>query len=359
MWNSNYIIKFELGIGIVKAANSPDTRNLFKKKFGKEPEDDIKLIMEGTGHIRKYLASIGITLPFVHFSDNSTLGPNEFICYWGIEKGHYSITYLEDLFDFIKNKASEYAEEEKGSFQYALTAIGKDQNQQAYDSYKRLYYTARQKDDFFNSARALTEVSGIIAHNGNLNFAYQLASEAVRYVESDSIVDKTLKCQAYLNLASIMKSYNAGLAIEYFMKCARVAYISGNSQFMFFAYLGLAETYTLLGNIRDAITNYEHSLDLINNTEATFIIQRKMISLYKYLIDQSNRKTTTEDWRRRISDVLISITMEVCKNLCLSAIFKVFNIQGSGAIISFGTKYLVENNMFNAPTVIGENNSFN
>lgn len=34
MWNSNYIIKFELGTGIVKAANSPDTRNMFIKMFG-------------------------------------------------------------------------------------------------------------------------------------------------------------------------------------------------------------------------------------------------------------------------------------------------------------------------------------
>jgi len=359
MWSSNYIINFELGIGIIKAANSPDTRNWFKKKFGKTPEDDVKLLIEGTGHIRKYLASIGITLPRVHFTDNSALRPNEFICYWGIEKGHYSITHLEDFFDFIKNKAKEYAEDEIGTFQHALIAVGKDQNQQAYDTYKRLYYTARLKDDFYNSAHALTEVSGIIACNGDLNFAFQLASVAVQYVESDGIVDKTLKCQAYFNLASILKSYSGGMAIEYFMKCAQTAHISGNSPFMFFAYLGLAETHTLMGNISDAITNYEYSLALINNTETAFTIQRKMICLYKYLIDQSNRTQNKEDWRSKIYDVLLSIAKEVCKNLCISAIFKVFKIQGNGAIISFGTKYGFENNIFNATTVIGDQNTIN
>ncbi|MDO5527119.1 MAG: hypothetical protein Q4F85_13675 [Prevotella sp.] len=359
MWNSNYIIKFELGTGIVKAANSPDTRNMFIKMFGNTPKDDAMLIIEGTGHVRNKLANIGITLPSVQFTDNSTLGLNEFICYWGIEKGHYSITHLNDLFDFIRNKALEYAKDETDMFQKALAAVGKDHNQQAYDAYRKLYYKARLKDDFYSSARALTEVSAIIACNNDLDFACQLASVAVQYAESYNIVDKNLKCQTYLNMASILKAYNHRMAIDYFMKCAQTAYQSDNSPFMFFALLGLAETHMLTGNVREAITSYEHSLALVKDTETTLTIQKKMICLYKNLVDQSKQIVADKEKKSEIRDILNSIVKDVCKNLCISAIFKVFNLQGGGAIISIGTKYLIERNIFNSPTVIGEKNIIN
>lgn len=359
MWNSDYIIKFELGSGIVKAANSPDTRNMLIKMFGNAPKDDAKLIVEGTRLTRDWLANIGITLPRVHFTDNNTIGMNEFICYWGIEKGHYSITHLNDLFEFIKNKALEYATDGADTFQDALVAVDKDHTQQAYDAYKKLYYNARLKDDFYSSARALTEVSAIIASGNDLDFASQLASVAVQYAESDNIVDKSLKCQTYLNLASILKAYKHRMAIDYFMKCAQIAYMSENSPFMFFALLGLAETHMLMGNIHEAITSYEHSLALVKDTETTLTIQKKMIYLYKCLVDQSKPIVADRGKKTEIRGILYSIVKDVCMNICTAAIFKVFNIQGSGSIISIGKKYTIKDNVFNSTTVIGNRNTIN
>ena len=242
MWNSNYLIKLELGEGILKAANSSGY--------------EAKLILDGIKHIRKELAKKGITLPSVKISDNTHIKNNEFICYWGIEKVHYSIDYFNELFDFIFNKAIEYSENSNATFSLALETIERDQFQIAYDAYKKLYYIARQKNDFHSAARALAEVSGIVANSGQKNFAIQLATVAVGYTESYNIVDQTLKCQAYLNLGNIQKCFDASKALAYFEECSKIAYNSNQSQFLFFSLLGKAESYLILDDIESIIYNY-------------------------------------------------------------------------------------------------------
>lgn len=225
MWNSDYLIKIELGEGIINAANCS------------KQQGDLKLIKDGIKQIREELDSNDIILPPVYLSDNTNIKPNEFICYWGLEKEHFSITYLNDLFDFINNKATEYAENDDSTFVQALETMEQDHYQNAYDTYKKLYYYARQKNDFHSSARALTEVSGIVALSGQMKYAIQLAAEAVKYAESYNIVDQTLKCQAYLNLGSIMKCCDAVNALGYFNHCSKIAYKSNKSQFLFFSFL--------------------------------------------------------------------------------------------------------------------------
>lgn len=359
MWNSNNIIRFEFGAGIIKAANSPDTRHLFLKMFGSAPNDDAKLIIEGIGHIRKHLANYGIVLPSIYLTDNNNIKDNEFICYWGIEQGHYSITLLSDIFDFIKNKAIEYAKQENtpSTFAKALGFMEKDKYQLAYDTYKKLYYKARLEDDFYVSTRALTEVSSIIAYNDQIDFAIQLASVAVQYVDSYNIVDQTLKCQVYLNMASICKSYNTGMSMAYFMKCTQIAYKSDNSQFLFFSLLGLAEIYTMMGHFHEAIEEYEKALNLVGDSGVAVLIQKKMISLYKYLVTQGNSTSNKENIKSQFYDLLKYIVKEVGASLCKAALFKILNIQGMGAMISVGTKYQIENNIFKSSAVIGNNNN--
>ncbi len=356
MWDSNYIIKFELGEGIIKAANSPDTRNMFIRLFGRAPQDDAQLIIDGIRYIRNDLASKGIILPSVQITDNNGIKANEFICYWGIEKGHYSITHLNDFFDFIKNKAFEYNQEGSSTFTKALESIERDRYQIAYDTYKKLYYTARLNDDFHRSARALTEVSGIVAYNGQIDFALQLAYVAIQYVESYNIVDQTLKCQAYLNMGSILKCHNVTMARKYFEGCSQIAQKSSNLQFLFFSLLGLAESYLIMGDIRKTITYYEQSLALVNDTGTAISIQKRMILLYKNLVEQQYASVQKGNIVSMFKDLICYIVKEVGKNLCKAAVFKVLDLHGSGAVLSIGTKYIVEKNIFNSPTIIGDNN---
>ena len=359
MWNSNYIIKFELGEGIIKAANSPDNRNMFIKLFGSEPEDDAKLIMDGIKHIRKSLAKKNIILPSVQITDNTNIKYDEFICYWGIEKVHYSIDCLNDLFDFINKKAIEYSEYNNATFTFALETIERDQFQTAYDAYKKLYYISRQNDDFHSASRALTEVSGIVAICGQKNFAIQLASVAVQYAQSCNIVDQTLKCQVYLNLGNIQKCYDAAKALRYFEECSKIAYKSNQSQFLFFSLLGTAESYLILGDIESSLNYYEKSLALVNDNEMASSIQIRMIKLYKMMVEQlKNDNKLESDTKSKYWDMVQCIIKDVCKNLCVNAVFKLLKLQGNSALVSFGAKYVIENNIFKSSAVIGDNNQF-
>lgn len=366
MWNIKDIIKIEVGKGIVKAANSPDNRNYFIKLLGKEKEDDGKLLIQGAQGVRNALAKRGITLPIIRFTDNDSIKFNEFICYWGIEKGHYSIENISDLFDFIYNKAIEYSYENRdNSLDESIHFIDKDRFQEAYDNYIKTYYNARQKDNFYVMCRCLTETSALLAQDGQLDLAVSFSKSAIDISDGCNIVDKTLKCQCLLNAAGVIKYKDANIAISYLNKCSEIAYKTNNSYFLFMALIEKAEIFAYHGKYESAIGAYKGCLSLSDNSNFTNAIQKRMIALYQEIITEykyklTENKPSNKGLIHEIHSLIKTIIKDVAVNMGTSMIFKSFGIDGRFmSIFSFGQKINLSGNKFNGVTCIGDGNIIN
>lgn len=365
MWNSENVIRLELGEAIIKAANSPDSRNWFKQLFGAPLKDDAQLILSGIKCIRNDLSKKGILLPSIQVCDNLHIKSNQFVCYWGIEKESYSISHLNDLFSFITNKAEEYGtdidkEDINDLLSEALIEIKEDNVQESYECYLEAYYFARKKNLYYECAQALTEVSGIVAANGQIELAGLYAKAAIQYSNMYNIVDRTLKCNAYLNAASIYKYSNPQYAKNQFANAGQIAFSLNNPVLVLFSLIGIAETNSYLGHIEDAISFYEKALIITrnNNSKMTIKIQEAMLNLYHQLMEYRSNNRSNINITNGFVKILNVITSCICYSLTDAVIFKLFAIEGGSSVISIGTKYNISNNNFNKPTMIGDKNTF-
>lgn len=366
MWNFNSLIQIELGRNIIKAANSPDSRNIFQIMFGVEPEDDAKLIIEGIGFIRKKLSKNGIILPPIHIIDNDNINPNEFICYWGLEIRYYAINNLNELFNFIENTATKYniANGSKKDIihlsEQSLHYIINDDYQYAYDNYLKAYYHSILNNFEYEIIRSMSEISAILSHSGQIDFSITILEQAAILCSNPNIVDNVLKEQVYLNLANILKFRNQiEKAYNYYYLCANSAYYSSNSHFLFFALLGMAECHCMCKNYNEAISIYELSESLVVNNDSpnykiAYSIQKEMISLYKQIINNKSNGNTSQV-NSFFTQALVKIATNIAISLAETAIFKLFNIKGGSVVLfSLGNKYKFKETIFNSPAIIGD-----
>ena len=115
----------------------------------------------------------------------------------------------------------------------------------------------------------------------------------------------------------------------------------------------------ILGDIESSLNYYEKSLALVNDNEMASSIQIRMIKLYKMMVEQlKNDNKLESDTKSKFWDMVQCIIKDVCKNLCVNAVFKLLKLQGNSALVSFGAKYVIENNIFKSSAVIGDNNQF-
>lgn len=360
MWDSKYLIKIELGENIVQAANSKDTRMWLKKMFGSDPEDDAQLILDGVKSVREYLSENNISLPKIQFTENTDIRGNEFICYWGIEKEHCSISNVGELLHYIKHKAKEYGEdicrsEIQEMLEDALDAMQEDDIQEAYEYYIKAYYFARKNGHYYECVHALTDVSGIIAYNGQINFAGILATTAIEYCNKHSIVDIHLKCKVYLNAGAIYKESFPEYASIQFINGLHISHAAKNSVYTLFFLLELAEIHVCEENWETALTIYKDVLKIVKgkDNEIAILIQDKMIDLYELLLqEKSSLKENMMNLFKLILKVIIS-------NLSDAFVLKLLKIDGRASVVSIGTQYTVKGNIFNSPSVIGNSNIFN
>lgn len=366
MWESNYIIKLELGKGIIQAANSSDTRTLIERILNFTPDDDAQLILDGIKDIREELSSKNIILPSIRIVENTSIQENEFICYWGIEKGHYSISKLDDLFNFVRDKAVEYGKQESKQairklLVDALESMRRNDYQIAYECYLKVYYFAKMKGYFYECAQALTEVSCIIASTGQVELAIQYSLKAVDFSQMHNVVDNTLKCQICLNAGSIYKGYDANYAIALFSEGGNIACSISNSYLFLISQLGLAEIYATRGNISYAIAIYDNALRLVEHTnnEIALAIQREMIVLYRHLLTIKEGNVSDTNLTKQFGKLLTKIAVNIGSSLFQAAVFKCLNIPGGIALFSIGEKFLVKDNIFNGIVVMGDNNNLN
>lgn len=360
MWDSKYLIKIELGENIVQAANSKDTRMWLKKMFGSDPEDDAQLILDGVKSVREYLSEKNISLPNIQFTENTDIRGNEFICYWGIEKDHCSISNVGDLLRYIKHKAEEYGEdicrsEIQDILENALDAMQEDDIQEAYEYYIKAYYFARKNGHYYECVHALTDVSGIIAYNGQINFAGTLATTAIEYCNKHSIIDMSLKCKAYLNAGAIYKESFPQYASIQFVNGLHISHAAKNSVYTLFFLLELAEIHVCEENWEKALTIYKDALKIVKDrdNETAVLIQDTMIELYELV----QRKKSSS--MGNIMKLFKFLLKEIISNLSYAFIFKLLKIDGRVSVISIGTQNTVKGNIFNSPSIIGNSNTFN
>ena len=359
MWNSNKVIRIEVGRWIVKESNSPDTRNIISKWWNGPKEDDGQFLLTGTTNVRKSLANNHIHLPNIQFVDNSNIGSKEFICYWGIETGQYSLESLTDLFEFIYAKAVEYHNYNIDDDQKLLSLIKKDKYQEAYNFYTKTYYKARINLDFHTCSRCLTEVAVIVAQNNQMEPAFQFAFSAINYAEGLNIVDAYLKCQCYFNAANLIKYSDSNNALQLLNKCRGIAYKSGNSLFFFLANMTMAEICGYYKNFNLALDYYKTALNMVtDNSKATLSIQSAMLHTYECLLNQTCQSINSvrPNWRNTVLNLTLSIVKQVFSSTVSGLIMKAFNIQGVFSLFTYGQSIELNDNIFNAPTCIGDNN---
>lgn len=367
MWNFNSLIQIELGCNIIKVANSPDRRNIIQKVFLTKPKDDVLSIIEKIGFIRKKLENIGIILPYINLTNNDNINPNEFICYWGLEKKHYAINYLDELFNFIEKMAIKYnvANESKKDITHLLEQslhyITNNEYQYAYDNYLKAYYYSILNGSEYEAIRSMSGISAILSNSGQIDFSITILKQASNLCSNPNIVDNALKEQVYFNLANILKFKNKiEKAYNYYWSCAMSAYYSNNSHFLFFALLGMAECNCMCKNYDKAISIYELSESLVINNDSpnykiAYSIQKEMISLYKQIIKSKSNENTSQV-KTYFTQALVKISKNIAISLAETAIFKFFNIKGGSVVLfSLGNKYKFEQPVFHDSAIIGDN----
>lgn len=350
MWSHEHIIKLEIGKKIVKLSNNADYL--------------IKMIHK----LRNELASVDIFLPSIQIVYNKELKDNEYICYWGIEWLKGTINNINEFYQIFANKAQLYGEWDWGKdnikeiLRDCIESIENENYQDAYEDYQTVYYIARIQGYNKECIQALTEVSGLLLALGEYSKSSCYADAAIKLCRELDIIDPALKCQAYLNNANIAKIQGL-LPISgiLFWQCALIAQKGNNSLFLFLSLLGMAECSALTAHYHHAINYYKQALHLLSHSPCSSIVANKiyatMIGLYDTLENMQDKSAKLESRRSLIGlfrNALISIVEILLTSMGHAAIVSLFGIQGGTALISFGTRYALNDAVFNAPTVIGD-----
>ena len=369
MWNSKEIIRIELGADIIKASNSPDTRDWLERILGlSTPHNDAQLLIDGICAISNRLSKEGITLPHISLHNNDEIPGDEFICFWGIEKCHYSITthsnldyeLVEGLLNFIEDKAKLYHCSEKDVDSYlsdAINMLRQDNIQKAYEDYLRAYYVYKQNGNFYSCMQILSEVAAIVARDGQFDLAAVFVDQAVSYCNMANIVDTNLKCQIYMNAASIYKNIDYNKSFDYLNKCYQAASLSNNQNFKFLSLLGFAENNSILGGYEIAIKQYKEALSMLNPNYSNIAcgIYEQIVYLYDVLLSKIQQNNRTKEIILKMS---IKIIRSVLDKLLEVAFYKLFKIDGRLSLFSFGNT-INASNISNSRIFAGNNNLLN
>lgn len=364
MWKYDHIINLEIGSKIVEAAN---TRTMVQKLY---KSNNVDLLIAIIRQLREHLNSQGIFLPAIHIEENENLRYNEYMCYWGIEKFQGTITYLNEFYEILENKAYQYEEWDRSRssvrklLQDCLGLIKDEEYQDAFEYYQVAYYIARIKGYSKECVQALTEASGLLFSLGEDYLSSSYANAATKLVDELGIIDPSLKCQIYLNNANIAKEQGfPPISYALFGRCAKIAKSENNSFFLFLSLLGMAECCAFEGMYKEAIDYYKHSLDLLshsyNDLEVANEIYRNMIETYDYLIDSIEHQLSTDSILRKLRNMFILIAEKLFVSLCSSAFVNILGMRNGISLIAFGTQFNLKEPIFNGATVVGEVKQFN
>lgn len=360
MWNGDNIIQIELGQWIINAANSPDNRNLITRWWNGPLESDIKYIVNGTRNVRAVLKKQNIKLPTIKYTDNNQIGAKEFIVYWGIECGHYKLDTVNDLLDFIYEKALEYDKFSiEGKDETTTSSICKDNFQKAYNLYVNAYYKAHMHNDFHTCSKCLTEIATITAQNGNMELALKFVYAAIAYAENQNVVDANLKCQCYYNAGILLKYCNTDEAVNLLTYCRKLSFKYGLSEYCFYVDLSLAEIYGFQKKYKMAIIHYRYAEQLVKDNNIASAIKTAMLCTYEELVKQMETQQLrpfNSQWTSIVQSILLFSLKQLMTSAASALIMKVFNLNGVSSIFSFGQTVRIEGNVFKSPICIGDYN---
>ena len=108
-----------------------------------------------------------------------------------------------------------------------------------------------------------------------------------------------------------------------------------------------------------AIKYYEIALNLVEDSKIAMSIQSSMLQVYKVLLAKlkgAESTTSIPKWRETVKGLMMVVAKQILKSTISSFILKFFDFNGAFSIFSFGQSIKISDNIFNAPTQIGDNN---
>jgi tetratricopeptide (TPR) repeat protein len=376
MWQPDgTLIQIEVGAGIVKDATAPDERNIIDKILNQPAPEEGQNLVAYTQQLRDYLwRNENLFLPTINYRDDPQLQSNEVTIYFGLEVRRFTVTYINDIFNFLIQKFREYnaIPADINSIRQwlfsCLEYIQQENYQYAFEIYQKAYYHSVQHNYDYELIQCLSAIGNILLINGDVSSAATLLSRAAFISTSSNIVDASFKAQIALNAANIWRFDPTDLTqpLQFYLQACHVSYYCGNSTIFFLSLIGQAEIHYLSRNYNAALFTFEQAKLMVltqpnpANYQIAFNLQQNISAIWQHICYEQQHQQTGETTPaspslfEEIKKVAISA---IVNSVITAGVFKIFQVAGISAISIFGkSEYKFNQPIFNAPTVIGDNN---
>lgn len=376
MWQPDgTLIQIEVGAGIVQAATAPDERNIIDKIFKQPPPEEGQILVTYTQQIRDYLwQNENLVLPTINFRDDSQLQSHEVTIYFGLEVSKFTVTYINDIFNFLTQKVREYntiSSDINSIRQWIFSCIEYIQQgniQYAFEIYQKAYYHSFRQNYQYELIHCLSAIGNIWLSNGDGNSAATLLYRAYILSNNPNIVDANFKSQIALNAANTCRfsPEYVNQALPLYLAAYTLAYACGNSTIFFLSLIGIAEIHYLSRNYEASLFAFEQAKAIVLteshqiNYQIAFNLQQNIIGIWQQIFaeqQQQQQVQTTPTSQPLFAQIKQTAIKALVNSVIGAVVFKVFQVAGISAISLFGkAEYRFNQPIFNAPTVIGDNN---
>ncbi|HBE19169.1 MAG TPA: hypothetical protein DEA78_06755 [Cyanobacteria bacterium UBA11159] len=376
MWQPDgTLIQIEVGAGIVQAATAPDERNIIDIIFKQPPPESGQTLVTYTQQLRDYLwQNENLLLPTINFRDNERLQSNEVMIYFGLEVCKLSVTYINDIFNFLTQKVREYntfTSDINSVRQWifsCLEYIEQGNIQYAFEIYQKAYYHSFLQNYQYELIHCLSAIGNIWLSNGDSESAATLLYRAYILCNNPNIVDANFKAQIILNAANTSRfsSQYVTDVLRLYLEAYQIAYYCGNSTIFFLSLIGIAEIHYFSRNYEASLFAFEQAKMMLltqpnqTNYQIAFNLQQNISAIWQQIFyeqQQQQQRGTTPTSQPLFEQIKQTATNALVNSVIGAAVFKVFQVAGISAISIFGkAEYHFDRPIFNAPTVIGENN---
>ncbi|MEB3179763.1 MAG: hypothetical protein VKL59_12115 [Nostocaceae cyanobacterium] len=374
MWQPDgTLIQIEVGAGIVKAATAPDERNIIDKILNQPAPSEGQSLITSTQQLRDYLwQNENLFLPTINYRDDPQLQSNKVTIYFGLEVRRFTVIYINDIFNFLTQKVREYntIPADINSIRQWLSScleyIQQGNYQYAFEIYQKVYFHSFLQSYEYELIQCLSAIGNILLINGDISRAATLLSRAAFISTSSNIVDASFKAQIALNAANIWRFYSLEQAMKFYSQACHVSYYCSNSTIFFLSLIGQAEIHYLSRNSNAALFAFEQAKLMVltqpnpANYQIAFNLQQNISAIWQniYYEQQHQQQVDTTPASPTLFEEIKQVAISAIVNSVITAgFYKIFQVSGISAISIFGkSEYRFNQPIFNAPTVIGDNN---
>lgn len=274
MWDINKgLIQVEVGSGVIRQFTRTDTRGMVQKLRGVSAPREGEMFISETERLRKELQEQNVYLPFVHYTDNDELQPNQFMIYIGIESIFGDIT-KQNLIELLRSAVLErQIKEPSPQTVRDIFAEGvqyyqdKDYNRAA-PEFARTYYWGSILNCQDEAVNSIINMGTIMLVNNRVEDALLYAENACMLAEDSSFFNLSLKFNAHNFLANVywMMGKRA-FAVESYEKAVVDVKYSKDIAVTVFALWNAANAHMVTGNYTRSSSLLDNIFSLIYNDE--------------------------------------------------------------------------------------------